>query len=380
MGHREAARAAMEALELDKLLFVPAGLPPHKELSPESADPGHRRDMTALMADSLGERAQVLDLELRRRGKAYTSDTLRALRKEYPEDELWLLMGSDMFLSLQSWHEPEAVMALAGIAAFARTGLDSGAQFAAQSDRLRKQYGARIATVALPRVVEISSTALRGALAEGGGASFLWPTVYGYILREGLYGARADLRNLSDDQLRAVSWSMVRARRIPHIQGTEETAVALARHWGADRDAARRAAILHDCTKYLTLKEQLALCERYHIPLDNIERVSLPLLHAKTASALARHLFGETEPVCGAIFWHTTGRAGMTTLEKVVYLADYMEPNRDFDGVARLRALVWQDLDRAMVMGLEATAADTARRGTVVHPNTLAALADLKGT
>jgi nicotinate-nucleotide adenylyltransferase len=379
LGHMEAARAAMAALDLDRLFFIPDYLPPHKKLPDEGAGPEDRLAMVSLMADGLGPKAQALDLELRREGKSYTADTLADLRRDYPEDELWLLMGSDMFFTLQNWHAPEEIFSLAGIAAFARSREDRKKEMDRQALLLESDYGARVRVLDLPQITEISSTLLRDDLGKGRDAEFLWRPVYGYILRQGLYGTRADLRNLTDDQLRAVSWSMVRAKRIPHIQGTEAEAVRLAQRWGAHPELARRAAILHDCTKYLTLEEQLHLCEKYGILLDNLERVTVKLLHAKTGAALARHLFGQPEEVCQAIYWHTTGKAGMSTLEKVLYLADYMEPSRDFDGVEELRRLAYQDLDQAVILGLSMTVEEMAQRGVPVHSNTLSALEDLKG-
>jgi nicotinate-nucleotide adenylyltransferase len=163
---------------------------------------------------------------------------------------------------------------------------------------------------------------------------------------------------------------MVKAKRIPHIRGTEEEAVKLARRWGVDEDLARKAAILHDCTKYLNLDEQLKLCENYGILLDGLERQALKLLHSKTGAAIAREVYGMPQEIFEAIYWHTTGKADMTRLQKVIYIADYMEPTRDFDGVEQLRQLVYQDLDRAVLLGLEMSIEEMESMGNPVHYRT----------
>ena len=377
LGHMEAARAAIAVLGLDKLIFIPAKQPPHKVLSAESAAPEQRLEMTRLMADGLllPDVTSVSDLELNRTGKSYTVDTLRVLKERFPEDELWLLMGTDMFLTLQTWYQAEEIMKLAGIAAFARTESDSGEMMDIQGRYLSENYGARVCIVQLPKIREISSTQVRANKSGEG----LWPPVWGYILREGLYGVQRPLKGLSDADLRAVSYSMIRAKRIAHVQGCEEEAVRLARHWGANETHARRAAILHDCTKYLSLEEQLSLCDRYGIELDAMERTAVKLLHAKTGAALAGQVFGERSEVCRAIFWHTTGKADMTLLEKILYIADYMEPTRDFDGVEHLRELAYVDLDAAVLLGTEMTVEEMRGYGSPVHPNTLAARDFLKG-
>ncbi len=375
LGHLAAARAAADALGLDKLVFVPAGIPPHKALPDDVPDDGRRLEMTALAADQLlrPELTETWDVELERPGKSYTSDTLREAEKRWPGDELWLLMGSDMFLTLQDWHEPEVVLSLAGVCAFCRGDVHGAAPLAAQKKHLEDAFGARAALVEIPDPVDISSTRLREMLARGEGREYLPPAVYGYILREKLYGTSAGLFRLSIEDLRCVSWSMVRAKRLAHIRGTEETAAALARRWGADETKLRRAAILHDCTKYLSLEEHLALCDRYGLELDGMERATEKLLHAKTGALKARYMFGQDDEIYDAILYHTTGRAGMSLAEKIIYIADYMEPNRDFPEVEALRAAAFEDLDRAMAMGALLSIREMEERGREIHHNTLEA-------
>ena len=119
----------------------------------------------------------------------------------------------------------------------------------------------------------------------------------------------------------------------------------------------------------------MLLSDKYGIINDTVETANLKLLHAKTGAALARDLYGVPDAVYDAIRWHTTARADMTTLEKVLYLADYIEPTREFPGVDRLRELAYADLDKAMVLGLEMSLEDLRADGITPHPNTMNALA-----
>lgn len=375
LGHMSSAGAAAEILGLDKLLFLPAKQPPHKELSGVSASPEERLTMVELMADGLGPKAQACDLEYHREGKSYTADTLRELKRLYPEDELWLLMGSDMFLTLQYWREPEVICSLAGIAPFARTESDTGELLRIQAEYLDRTFGAKVCIMELPAIRAVSSTRIRA----GQGWEELYPPVRGYILLNGLYGTRRDLTKLSDEELRCCANSMVKAKRIPHILGTEREAVKLARRWGGNEAHARRAGILHDCTKYWSREEHLRCCAKYGVELDELERQAVKLLHSKTGACLAKHVFGEPEEVCRAIYYHTTGRANMSLLEKILYVADYMEPNRDFEGVEELRRLAYTDLDAAVLLGCEMSIAEMEERGYPVHKNTLEASQWLKG-
>ena len=382
LGHITAARAVFELLKLDKLLVIPTGRPSHKALPPGTPEPERRLEMTRLaMAQAgLGDRVEVLDLELRREGNSYTADTLARLKERYPEDELWLLMGADMFLTLQTWHEPERILSLAGVAAFGRSEADTEELFSVQRDFLYRTYPqARLFTLSIPGVVDVSSSELRARLAKGEGGALLAPAVYGYILREKLYGTAADLRRLPLAQLRPVALSCLHPKRVPHVLGTEQEAIHLAERWGADVDKARRAALLHDCTKKLSLPEQLAVAERFHVPLDEMERREIKLLHAKTGAGIAEAVFGTDREITEAIRWHTTGKGHMTLLEKVIYLADYIEPTRDFPGVEELRRTCYEDLDAGLLLGLEMTIREMEERGAPIHPKTLEARDALKG-
>ena len=375
LGHFQAAKTAIAALKLDKLILIPAALPPHKELPEGTPSPERRLEMTAKMADAMAMpgTVEVSDLELRRPGKSYTADTLEQLHRQYPQAKLWLLMGTDMFLTLHLWREPERIMALAGICAFGRTEQDGEELFAPQRAYLKEHFGAEIVTITLPGLVDISSTRLRAGLDQGLGRRYLVPAVYGCILMNSLYGVRADLKHLELPELRACSYYMMKQKRVPHVMGVEEEAAKLARRWGADETLARRAGALHDCTKYWTLEENTALCTKYGVALDELEQKAVKLLHSKTGACIARYVFGEPEEVCQAIFWHTTAKEDMTLLEKIIYMADYIEPNRDFAGVERLRALSYKDLDKALLLGVETTIQEMEERGLPIHKRTLMA-------
>lgn len=380
LGHMAAAQFAVEYLHLDKLYLMPVGIPPHKELAEGSPTAQQRLDMVCLAAEELGERVEVSDLELKRQGKSYTMDTLRIIHSRHPGDKLYLLMGTDMFLTFQNWRAPAEIAKLCTLVAFGRTEADTEELFAQQREYLIKTYHADVVTIVLPHVVEISSTSLREKLQSDGGNKYLCPAVYGYILRNHLYGTNVDLKRLTIDQLRSVAMTFLAAKRRPHVLGTEEEAVKLARRWGADEEEARRAALLHDCTKRLSREEHLELCRKYGIVPDKAELAAGgKLLHAKTGAAVARDVFGVSDQVYNAIWWHTTGKADMTLLEKIIYLADYIEPTRTFGVVKELRKLAYEDLDRCLLRGLDLAVEELSQKGMVLHPNSVCARDYLKG-
>lgn len=372
LGHMAAARDVAQALKLDKVLLVPDNTPPHKEMPEGSATPQQRLEMVELMADRLGKGFEASDIELTRQGKSYTADTLEALARRYPKDELYLLMGTDMFLTLDTWYQPQRICKYAHIAAFGRQAGDTES-FHWQKKKLKKQFDARVKIVTLEDLVEVSSSQLREQLAKGQGRALLDESIYGYILMHRLYGTDADLTNLSLADLRACSYSMVKAKRVPHIKGTEQEAALLARKNGADEEKARKAAILHDCTKYFPAEKQLSICEKCGILIDQIARENTGLLHAKSGAAIARQVFGMPEDICSAIFWHTTGHAGMMLLEKIIYIADYAEPSRPYDWCAQLRAIVEENLDAGVLYGLNYSIRRNQEANKPVHPDGVAA-------
>ena len=175
-------------------------------------------------------------------------------------------------------------------------------------------------------------------------------------------------------QLEQVVISLLNPNRVAHVLGCRDTAVELAKHWGADVTDAARAGILHDITKAIDGPLQLTLCEAYGKILSDFSQRYPKTLHALTGSMVAERIFGENAHVVSAIEHHTTGRADMTMLEKIIYLADYIEPNRTIPGVEELRRLSYTDLDAAMKLGLEMTLEHLNRQGAEVSPASQQAL------
>jgi len=181
-------------------------------------------------------------------------------------------------------------------------------------------------------------------------------------------------RDLPMETLEKVVIDLLKPSRVKHVLGCRDTAVKLAEHWGADVTDAARAGMLHDITKALYGPLQLTLCAGYGTILDDFSARNPKTLHALTGSLVAERIFGENEAVVSAIRHHTTGKADMTLLEKIIYVADYMEPNRDFPGVERLRELAFTDIDSALKLGLEMTLSHLREQGSEVSPESQEAL------
>ena len=376
IGHIAAAKYGAERLNLSKLLVIPSCISPHKTLPEGSPSPEQRLEMLkiALQGES---HIEVSDLELRRQNTSYTYETVAEVRKLYPEGEILLFMGTDMFLSFENWKNPEEILRNAALAVFYRG--DRGEKQAISEKKAKfEEKGAKVYLVENP-VTDISSTDLRRMLVFDCAEPFLSPGVGAYIREHGLYGTAKDYRNLSMEALEQTVISLLKPNRVSHVLGCRQTAGELARLYGADPIDAQRAALLHDVTKALDGPLQLTLCREYGINLDDFSAKNPKTLHALTGSLVAERIFGENPAVVAAIRSHTTGKADMNTLEKIIYVADYMEPNRDFPGVKELRRLAYTDLSGALKLGLEMTLAMLKEQGREISPESQMAIDYLKG-
>ena len=371
-GHIRAAEFAVHALNLDKLLLIPSCSSPHKPLPEGSPTPRQRLAMTKLWA---GEKMEVCDIELSRGGTSYTYETVEQLKQRYPQDELVLFMGTDMFLSFHTWKEPERILKCVSLAVFYRGDKGEQAAIAAKQQEY-ETAGHRVYLVENP-VTEISSTQLRRMLVFRCAAPFMDARVLSHILENGLYGTGKDYKNLPMEELEQVVVSLLNPNRVKHVLGCRDTAADLAKVWGTDVTDAARAGLLHDITKALDGPLQLTLCAEYGKVLDEFSENNPKTLYALTGSLVAERIFGENEAVVSAIESHTTGKAAMNTLEKIIYVADYMEPNRNFPGVEELRRLAYTDLDGALKLGLEMTLSVLKEQKRQISPASSEALAYL---
>ena len=372
IGHIQAAKQAVEVLNLDKLLVIPAGIAPHKDMPDNTPTPRHRLDMLRLTLADCPE-IEVSDLEVNREGPSYTWETIQHLKEMYPEACLILFMGTDMFLSIDSWKNSEFILENATLGVFYRGNKGEAQAIEAKKAELEAQ-GAKVELVQNV-VIPISSTQMRRLLAFRCAGAFLPEGVLDYIREHRLYDTRADWKNLPMDKLEQVVISLLKPNRVAHVLGCRDTAVELAKHWGADVTDAARAGILNDITKAIDGPLQLTLCEAYGKILSDFSRRYPKTLHALTGSLVAKRIFGENDAVVSAIEHHTTGKADMNLLEKIIYVADFMDPNRDIPGVEKLRELAFTDIDAALKLGLEMTLEHLKRQGAEVSPASRDALA-----
>lgn len=371
LGHMDMALSALSVLNLDEVLLMPDRIPPHKDL-PEGATDAQRLEMIRLSAQKY-KGLTVSDMELMRPGKSYTADTLALLADRLPNAQLYFIMGSDMLRSLPSWYKPEQVCALARLVCVRRQGNIGGEKESAK--KLAQTYGAKVTL--LPPVREVSSTEIRTRARLGLPLeNLVEPTVEQYICAHGLY-APAPIPSLTHRLKTELS-----PKRFTHTIGVVMTAERMAEHLHCTPEQARLCALLHDCAKELPMQEQYALAQRAKgslLPTD-ID----PIVHAPAGSVLAREKYGiEDDQVLEAIRLHTTGESVMSLLDKILFLADMVEPGRHFEGVQQIRqaalnARNLEELDMAMMLAFRHNLCYIDTNHQPLHPASLRAMETLE--
>ncbi|NLY43975.1 MAG: HD domain-containing protein [Clostridiaceae bacterium] len=168
--------------------------------------------------------------------------------------------------------------------------------------------------------------------------------------------------------------TMISPKRLKHSIGVRDTAEELAKLYNCDVGKARLAGLLHDCAKDIEKQQILQLCDNFGIVLDEISRVQIQLAHGPLGAKIAQQQFGiEDEEILDSIYYHTVGKANMSCLCKIIYLADYIEPNRDFPGVEKIREAAYKDLNESILVAIDTTVKYVLERRKLIHPNTIEA-------
>ncbi|MBQ7934640.1 MAG: bis(5'-nucleosyl)-tetraphosphatase (symmetrical) YqeK [Lachnospiraceae bacterium] len=162
------------------------------------------------------------------------------------------------------------------------------------------------------------------------------------------------------------------AKRYEHTLGVAYTATALAMKYGVSLKDAQLAGLLHDCAKCLSDKKKLSICEKHGLPVSEVEMRNPFLLHAKVGGFLARKEYlVQDEDIINAILYHTTGRPDMSTIEKIIFIADYIEPGRkEAPNLTQLRQMAFEDLDSTLIGILKDTLAYLEKKGGEMDPMT----------
>ncbi len=378
-GHLVTAEAVRHRFKVDRVVFIPTGRPAHK--TDKQVTHNEHRYLMTVLATMRNENFDVSRIEIDRPGITYTIDTIEALKKICrPDVRLYFITGADAIHQIMSWKEPERLLTLCDFVAVTRPGYRKNQMFE-EIGEIREKFASRIHYMEVPALA-ISSSDIRERARKGEPIKYLLPQeVEDYIHKFKLY------QNMEKDEvkfmlpvetMREKLQSALSVKRYIHTMGVAEEAIKLAEIYGTQKDQqkAQAAGLLHDCAKDYPEEMRLRFCREYKVKLDDVMERQTDLIHPFLGAEVARREYLVTdEEILDAIRYHTTGRADMSLLEKIIFIADYIEPNREkFEGLEEARRLAYLDLDMAMRYILEETIAFVKQRDRLLHPLSLEAL------
>lgn len=366
-GHLKYAKEAADKFGLDRVLFIPTGNPPHKVTHMVTAAK-HRLEMVRL-AVLRDERFEASSYEVDREGETFSVDTITQIRKDYPDSELYYLIGTDVLCNLMRWKESAEVFKMTSFICAKRDGRFT--EEMRQSLEELKKAGCRIEITDF-EPIEISSTEIRKMIAEDTAGEYVPEKVLGYIRDNDLYG-NVDFP-LSDDDIQRDLKDFLKKDRYNHSLGVMEEAVRIGKMLGADTVKCRTAGLLHDCGKNLG-KEQLKWLGFGEKVSDEelYNGYNRRLLHAKTGVIIARERYGIKDPeILDAIENHITGRPGMGLISCIIFLADYTEKGREGEEFEEARKLLeTEGLYAAMLCECEHTISFVLQKHERLDVNTM---------
>lgn len=326
LGHINLLKTACDTINFDKVFVIPSFISPHKDNAKVS--PQDRLNLCKLAFGHIPN-ITFSDLEIKRSGVSYTILTVNDILKKYPNSQIFLIIGSDMFLSILSWHKAEELLSKVSLVTAPR-----------EKSKLSemKEYAKKLSCDVIfldIQIIEMSSTFLRKNLSS----DYLSENVLNYIRAHNFYDFILK-ENLSQ-------------KRLTHCENVAKMAVRLANHYGEDEDKAYFAGLYHDITKELPENIQLKLLNSYDImKFGNILDVK-KVWHAFTAPPfLIENQITNDPLILDAIRFHTTGRPNMTTLDKIIFIADAISDERDYPDVEKYRKLAFENLDKAFYFAL----------------------------
>lgn len=353
-GHIACVRACLRALPLDQVWIMPAGDPPHKKIS-DAVSSCERIAMLHLAFDGM-EKVRIVDWECRMARKSYTFLTLQELKAHFPDDRFFFIIGGDSLDSFDTWVRPDLICACAEICAVGRDSTTFDALLA-KCRAMERKYGHPFHAVRM-EPVPISSTVIRSGHFD---RRYVPEPVLRYIAAHRLYEEREstcmESEQMTLEEIAEDLKERLKPSRFRHTLGVMYTAASLAMTYGYPLEPAMYAGMLHDSAKYLSGAELLTLCTENGIPVTDAERKAPHLLHAKAGAFFAEARYGVTDrEVLHAITVHTTGEPNMSLLDRILFVADYIEPARDkAKNLPEIRAAAFHDLDRACALILRDT-------------------------
>ena len=370
MGHIHLVRAVLEAGLADRVIVMPAYVNPFKQQMKSGADTAHRLEMCRIAFGGIPG-CKVDSYEIDKGTVSYTADTVDHLRGIYPNDELSIMLGGDSLSTLPMWRRYRDIISACTVIAVSR---ENGASLEEYADRIRNDGGKVI--IVDTSAVEVSSSRIRDILMNDDPGDdmkaepMISQDISEYIRTNGLYRAEAR-KMVSIDEITDLIKERLSKKRYHHSLNVADSAKELAKRWGEDTKRAYLGGLVHDICKELPKPQQLEMARHSSEALTAEEELVPALWHAPAGEVYCRTELGiQDEDLLMAVRFHTVGRAGMSLIEEVIFLADLIGADRDYKDVNKMRKLAFEDKDRAMFEALSFSITDVAKKGSVIPLHT----------
>lgn len=368
IGHINIAFEALYLLHLDEVIFVPTGNPPHKKHITSNY---HRVNMIKGTIEKY-DKLSLSTYEVEKKDKSYTYETLEYFKNSEKDVEWYFIVGEDCLLDIEKWKNPDKVLGYATLVVFKRTDKNND-KLKEYKEIIEKKYDTNIILLN-NKVIDISSTFIRKSINQNHEVSFLLPSfVMEYIKKFKLYEKGDTL--ILKEKIKSLLKDTLNTDRYNHTMRVVDEAKKLAVLYGVDEEKAEIAALTHDCAKNMSYNELREICEKGNIIFTEDDFNSKPIWHAYAAAVIAKEKFNiNDEEIINAVKYHTTGRKNMTLLEKIIYLADYIEPGRTFEKIQEVRTLAYdKDIDEAMIKAINNTIEFLMSKRSIIHKSTIEA-------
>lgn len=368
-GHLMLGNYAYKLFKLDQVWFLPNGNPPHKSDDSIESMTANRVEMVR-RAISPYKHFYLETYEVNRTEVSYSYQTMQYFQEKYPEHEFYFIIGADSLFSIEKWKYPEKLLRTCIILAAYRNGKGTQ-EMLSQIHYLARKYECDIRLMNTPDV-DISSSQIRQQIKEGRSiCEFVPKDVEEYIREKHLFEEEV-MEQLTIQKMKEKVKKHLDSNRYEHTLGVMYTAGALAMRYNVDLEKTMIAGLLHDCAKCIPAKEKITLCRQYKLPISEAEQNNPGLLHAKLGAYLAKEKYHvRDKDILSAIASHTTGRPNMSLLEKIIYIADYIEPGRkEAPNLCEIRHLAFTDIDECLYTILHASLAYLESRNEVIDPLT----------
>ncbi len=350
--HINVAKCALKELGLNKLIVMPTFMPPHKNDTPAPAEDRIKMLELAFMGE---DKIEISDFEIKNQGKSYTYLTVEHFKK-HTGAELYFIVGGDMLTDFKTWRYPERIMAVCTLAVFGRE--EFFTDFDAESEYFKARFNKNYIRLSYTGG-NFSSTKIRIYSAFSLPLdNLVTREVAEYINEKKIYSG-----NFYIDFVK----THLPQKRVKHTANVVISALKKAKELGLDKEKVITAATLHDVAKYIDSTSVKGFIIDKEVPP--------PVIHQFLGAFVAEKLLGVTdEEILDSIRYHTSGKPQMSTLGKLIFVADMVEEGRDYEGVDYLRSLYEkEDFERCFIECLKEEYIHLINKGNNIYEKTLQA-------